>query len=299
MSKLKVWWLPVVWALTFILLGAAGNIRWNQMRVGVGMDGQVFTSNSKAASGEGVDWETSAGGGNVSASGTLTSGSIVIGQGSTNVAAASSFTQCGANNYATGITAAGAANCAQVAYSQVSGTPAVGMVLIEQHTASSSSELDFTSCLSNSSYDQFYITWVNLLPATDGVSLRMRMSTNGGSSYDTGSNYSWSLFFAVNNATAANGSDSDTSFEIAGSVKNSSSAGSTNGFVQIGNPASTSLDKNLFGQSAGASSTNSGKASSQTLALQYFNTSAVNAFNVFFSSGNLASGTVRCYGMAK
>ena len=55
-----------------------------------------------------------------------------------------------------------------------------GLVLLEQHTASSSATLDFTASIT-SAYDDYLIELVNVVPATNTVDLYMRVSTDGGS----------------------------------------------------------------------------------------------------------------------
>src|ERR1035437_3292300 len=74
---------------------------------------------------------------------------------------------------------------------------AAGLVLLESHTASSSVSLDFTTrnasgqsgATFQSDFDEYEIHFVNLVPATNNVEFRIRMSTNGGSTFDAGANY--------------------------------------------------------------------------------------------------------------
>ncbi|MGD1210725.1 MAG: hypothetical protein ABR973_05130 [Candidatus Acidiferrales bacterium] len=65
--------------------------------------------------------------GNLTVDGTLTAGSV-SGNASTASALAGTPTQCGANNFATGIAASGNANCAQPAFSNLSGTISTGQL---------------------------------------------------------------------------------------------------------------------------------------------------------------------------
>ena len=65
--------------------------------------------------------------GNLTVSGSLTAGSV-SGNASTASALAATPTQCGTNNFATGIAASGNANCAQPAFSNLSGSIATGQL---------------------------------------------------------------------------------------------------------------------------------------------------------------------------
>jgi len=76
---------------------------------------------------------------------------------------------------------------------------------IEEHTASNSTSLQFTSCFT-SAYDEYKIEIVNLLPATNSVTFNLNFSTNGGTSYDTGANYSvYAVRYTGSTVTPAGG----------------------------------------------------------------------------------------------
>src|SRR3569833_11598 len=85
-----------------------------------------------------------------------------------------------------------------------SGTSSAGLVLLEQHTASASASLVFTTCIS-STYDEYQIQIVNLVPATNAVALYLAFSTDGGSTYDTTSgHYTWAQNYAIASSTGGN-----------------------------------------------------------------------------------------------
>jgi hypothetical protein len=174
-----------------------------------------------------------------------------------------------------------------------------GLVLLEQHTASSSASLDFTSWYS-SSYDEYRIEIVGLVPATNADSLRIRMSTNGGSSYDTGSNYSWGVMVVSSSAgfTSSAGSATTTSISLTPpNYVGNAATGGVSGSYTFSTPGSAALYKPVYG-SLGAWVTD-GFFWHMTGAGSYVVTTAVNAFQVFFLGGNIASGTIRVYGLAK
>jgi hypothetical protein len=176
-----------------------------------------------------------------------------------------------------------------------------GLVLREQHTASASATLDFTTCIS-ATYDDYLIELVTLIPATDGANLILRMSTDGGSSYDSGANYNWQAF-RIGAAAVAAGANGATSIALDHGVanvgvKNATANGGLSGSVYLKNPLSSASYKVIHGQSA---HNNQFDASwnSVSLSAQYVSTTAVNAFRILFSSGNITSGTVRVYGIEK
>lgn len=220
---------------------------------------------------------------------TTTKGDLIVSNGTDNVRLA-----VGTDTY---VLTADSAQATGVKWAAPSGGGG-GLVLLEQHTASSSASLDFTSWYS-ASYDDYVIEVLNLVPATNAVALYMRMSTDGGSSYDSGSNYwtdagSWRAGLGW----TATGGGSGTAINF-GTAANTISNTSTRGVwfsLRFYNPGSTSLYKQVFGQGGVLFSDGSTRVCLQAGG-EYTSTTAVNAFQFLFSSGNIASGTVRIYGL--
>lgn len=164
------------------------------------------------------------------------------------------------------------------------------LTLLEQHTASSSSELDFTSWYSTA-YDTYLLEFVNLVPATNGQMLSMQFSTNGGSSYDSSTNYACSILAWRPAGSGTGGGTGQTSFPIySGAVVSSGAPGVTGNF-HLANPAGQAA---MTGTSGGTDTTS---ILGETI-IGYYTQTGVNAFRVFFASGNIASGTVRIYGLS-
>jgi hypothetical protein len=174
--------------------------------------------------------------------------------------------------------------------------PAGGLVLLEQHAASTSATLDFTTAIT-STYDEYVIEIVNLICATNSVGLLVRMSTDGGSTYDSGANYSYTLFSNTSSGTGTTGANGQTAINLIGwgNVSNASNR-SINGSVRLYAPGGA-LYKQVGGHIFYWDSGNL-RVSGMTSGL-YEVTTAVNAFRILASSGNLTSGTIRCYGVAK
>jgi hypothetical protein len=170
------------------------------------------------------------------------------------------------------------------------------ITLLEQHTASASATLDFTSWYS-STYDEYIIRIIDVIPATDNTDLQVLASTNGGSSYDTSAIYDFQVQLAWSNTTSEGGSLNNTVGPVAGNIGNDSTGGVA-GSLTLSNPGSTTTYKKFYGVMEFFHATLN-QFLNGPRGFVYKNTSAVNALRFKFSSGNIASGTIRIYGVAK
>lgn len=168
-----------------------------------------------------------------------------------------------------------------------------GFVLVEEHTASSSAALNFTTCIS-STYDTYQIEFVQLIPATNGANLTLQVSTDGGSTYDSGAHYDWLRNTADNSSAAQAGANGDSKILFA-PVVDTTSNWNVSGFLKFYSPGGSAF-KSFVGQT---NSLAGGDFILNSLAGRYAQTTAFNAFRLIASSGNLASGDARCYGLAK
>ena len=311
----------------------------HQLVIPGGTAGQVLSKNSSTDFD--TSWATPAGGGTVTHTGALTSNLPVLGNGSADVkigvagqlvpAGGSSgevLAKSSGTDYDTAWTSPsglslevnGTPNGDQALLNLKAGTNVTltddgvggvtiaasggggsgGLVLLEQHTASSSASLDFTSAIS-STYDEYVIECVNVVPATNGVNLVMRCSTNGGSSYDSGSNYFWDGGSWRAGAGFAVGGGTDTSISLTAanglSISNDSKWGVC-ATLRLYNPLSTGVYKQVIGKAIMIYVSTTIRVMIE-IGGQYTSLTAVNAFQFLFSSGNIASGTIRVYGLAK
>lgn len=174
---------------------------------------------------------------------------------------------------------------------------ASAFVLVEEHTASTSAALNFTTCIS-STYDDYQIRVINLLIGTSAQRFLWQMSTNGGSTYDTGNNYQWATTFAVaGGAGGVEGSGADSGIQFSSGQSDSSATfGGTSGTYNLHNPLSATAFKPIDGISMQKDSRDS-TGSKRDLGAVYASATAVNAFRFISSSGTITSGTVRCYGL--
>lgn len=178
-----------------------------------------------------------------------------------------------------------------------------GLTLLNTLTASNSATLTDTTSLT-SAYDEYQIHFQNIVPVTNATNFFLRVSTNGGTSYDSGANYAWSsLFYNPGGSVLRGASSGQTYIDIDGqfntdSLSNSSTDGGFSGMFMLVNPLSNSVQKKFYGQ--GAFTNSSGPIpSNSNVSGTYQSTSAVNALQFFMSSGNIASGVIRIYGFAK
>lgn len=181
-----------------------------------------------------------------------------------------------------------------------SGGSGGALVLLEQHTASASATLDFTTAIT-STYDTYLIELLNVIPATDAALLWLRVSTDGGSTFDTSASYSDELFAFNGGGSAASGATGGTKSILTRTVRgNGSAPGSSwgvTGHLTLYDPLSASLYKQFVGEVHYYHS--AGVRDRGVVGGAWESATAVNAIRFLFSSGNITSGTIRVYGIAK
>jgi hypothetical protein len=172
-----------------------------------------------------------------------------------------------------------------------------GLVLLKSVTEGSGvASIDVEDWYS-ADYDEYQIEFVGIGVATDGVSVQLRVSTDGGSSYDSGSNYNGAAIRFYPSGTASDDQQGSTELDLTGGTTiGDESYNSGNGSFRLFNPGSTSLYKRIIGDFTFLNTAiNSIRVMLTGL---YSSTTAVNAFQIFASSGNI-TGTVRVYGIRK
>jgi len=174
---------------------------------------------------------------------------------------------------------------------------------LEQHTASSSATLDFTTGITGACTD-YNLHLQNILPATNGVSLHIQIGTGASlpsSGWDTGTNYNWAMVYVYtatpygpgpiygHSGSGAGASD----FMLADTQDNTTAEGGVSGDFQIINPNSSTQDKMVLWHVGEQNSTINFNLAGNGL---YYATTAVTGLRLVFSSGNIASGraTLTC-----
>lgn len=169
-----------------------------------------------------------------------------------------------------------------------------GLVLLEQHTASSSASLEFTTGIT-STYDDYQFEIVNIRSPSGSVTLQFQVSSDGGGTWLSVAVYRrMGTLVSSASPTVTGVSDSSSSFLIAGTIE-PSGAGAT-GTVRLREPL-TALAHNLHFETCWQhTDTNFYHFTGH---LSHGSNVIVNAVRFKMDSGNIASGTIRLYGYAK
>lgn len=168
-------------------------------------------------------------------------------------------------------------------------------VYISTTTVSGASALNITSGI-DSTYDEYELHVADLQAATDGAVLRLQVSTDGGSNYQT-ANYLSGIFIV--NSAAGSGADSSTSGILLVSTSGSNTADNSTSYSWRGLirfwPNGSSARKNF--NVDGSHLSNGNGFTRVTGGGVYDNSNtAINAVRIIASSGNI-SGTVRLVGI--
>lgn len=189
---------------------------------------------------------------------------------------------------------------------QVSGTDVTayvptavsGLVLLESHTASASTELDFTAWSSPSNYDNYVVEVEDMVFSTS-LFPQVQFSTDGGATYDTGTNYSWHEWvdYQTTGAAASSGSGASATYIPFSDSNIVTASGSALNFtLKMYSPGSSHYKQLVMeGTDYGVIS---GFAVNRRVIGMYFSATPVTAFRIKASTGNFTSGTVRVYGIA-
>jgi len=174
--------------------------------------------------------------------------------------------------------------------------------LISTQTASSSSTISFTSGI-DSTYKEYIFKYINIHPASAQY-FTFQGSTNGGSSY--GVTLTSTAFDAYH---MESGSAQDLRYLSSGDLAQSTSFqpltnvtpstdndGSYSGTLHLFDPSNTTFVKHFIST---LNVMTDNPASDQTHLAGYFNTtSAINAIQFKFASGNIDSGVIKLYGVS-
>ncbi|TVR06626.1 MAG: hypothetical protein EA385_15010 [Salinarimonadaceae bacterium] len=201
----------------------------------------------------------------------------------------------------------GTGNWRCVRYQRASGEAVVapppspaGMTLLGVATPSSVAAVDFTSLIT-ADYDEYVLSLDKVIPATNDVDLYIRVSDDNGATFKA-TGYVGTLFLVPAPASSIALGVSTTGVSIArrlatADISNSSAGGVSGDFVI--RPKGTATPKLIIGQGSHLG-TNSGNWQSWMVSGVWGGgNAAIDAVRVLFSSGNIASGTIRFYGRRK
>ena len=216
-----------------------------------------------------------------------------------------SITRGLSNNITTGgvILPAGITNSSVSAVTSFPNAPAGTLTLLSTQTASASATISFTTGL-DSTYDEYIFKFINIHPATDNAILTFNMSTDAGSNYNVTKTTTY--FRATHDeADTTTTLAYDTARDLAQSTafqQITAGIGSDNdqngsGTFTLFNPSSTTYVKHFISNTNYSSSAD---FTQNCFVAGYGNTtSAVNAVQFKFDSGNIDDGIIKLYGVKK
>ncbi len=175
------------------------------------------------------------------------------------------------------------------------------ITLISSQTASASASISFTTGLT-STYKAYKFVFVNCHPATNQVNFEFNFSTDSGSNYNvTKTTTFFDVFHSENDIYANieyNGSydlAQSTSFQPLTFNTSNSNDMSLSGSLILFNPSSTTYVKHFISR---INNGESSPSSIDTYSAGYANTtSAINAIQFKFASGNTDEGVIYMYGI--
>ena len=181
------------------------------------------------------------------------------------------------------------------------------MTLIKEQTASSSATISFVDGTSDvvldSTYPIYLFKFINMHPATDNVDFLVNFSADGGSNYNVTKT---TTFFAAyqnesGSATALTYADANdlaqsTGFQMLNDGVGNGNDESCVGTMHLFSPSSTTFVKHFMATSHRYYYTD--YAIVDYMAGYCNTTSAIDAVQFKFESGNIDSGTIKLYGVS-
>lgn len=169
-----------------------------------------------------------------------------------------------------------------------------GNVLLATLTASGSASLDFTAT-NSTKYAGYLCVIDQYLPATDNTDWHWRVSTDGGANFLAGTGYSHARFGTTVAPATGNGGAAGAAFVLLNNgLANTATAG-WSGVLYVAAGAGAN-DWKISGVVSGFST---GPVYLTVFTGGLNNSTGINAFQFKQSSGNVASGTIRVYGVPK
>ena len=176
-----------------------------------------------------------------------------------------------------------------------------GLNLISTQTASSSSAVSFTSGI-DSTYKEYIFQIINCHPSANSY-FAFNMSADGGSNYNVtkSSNFFYAIHYENDATTQVDYDENQDIHQGTGIAHLSAYSGTGNdesvsGYLHLFDPSNTTFVKHFISRIGGV--TNNPAAMDNFTGGYANTTSAVNAVQFSFSSGNIDSGTIKLYGVS-
>jgi hypothetical protein len=216
-----------------------------------------------------------------------------------------SITRGLSNNITTGgvILPAGITNASVADVTSFANASGGTLILLSTQTASASATISFTTGL-DSTYDEYIFKFINIHPASNDVSFQFNLSTDSGSNYNvtkTTTTFRARHDEADTSTALEYETDRDlaqsTSFQSMFNGLGGDADESLAGELTLFNPSSTTYVKHFISNINGYNEAN--RTFNNFLAGYGNTTSAINAIQFKMSSGNIADGVFKLYGVKK
>ena len=178
-----------------------------------------------------------------------------------------------------------------------------GLVLLSEQTASASASISFTTGI-DSTYPVYKFEFINCHPANNNATFTFNMSTDGGSNYNVTktTTYFWAYHDEADIETSLGYLASRDLAQSTAYAQLSSSIGNNadeacSGSMTLFNPSSTTYVKHFISTENGYSSALGGYTINVRTAGYGNTTSAINAVQFKFDSGNIDDGIIKMYGV--
>ena len=177
------------------------------------------------------------------------------------------------------------------------------LVLLSTQTASASANISFTTGI-DSTYDEYIFKFINIHPATNNVEFTFNGSTDGGSSYNvTKTSSSFEAYHTESDSAAvleyvpSRDIAQGTGYQAFGTNQGNDNDASCTGYLHLFSPSNTTFVKHFI---ARANAMYNSNYQVDGFLGGYFNTtSAINAIDFKFTSGNIDDGIIKMYGLVK
>jgi hypothetical protein len=184
-----------------------------------------------------------------------------------------------------------------------------GLNLIKTQTASSSSSISFVNGVDgvvlDGTYDEYIFKFINIHPSVDGAQFLFNGSTDGGSSYNVTKTSSFFTCYHREDDTVTALAYEDvydlaqsTSYQIINGNIGSDNDESGIAIMSLFAPSSTTYVKHYIATTQHSTSNTPPYAHNDFFAGYFNTTSAINAIDFKFSSGNIDDGIIKMYGVS-
>ena len=184
-----------------------------------------------------------------------------------------------------------------------------GLNLIKTQTASASSSISFVNGVDgvvlDGTYKEYIFKFINIHPSVDGAQFLFNGSTDGGSSYNVTKTSSFFTCYHREDDTVTALAYEDvydlaqsTSYQIINGNIGSDNDESVIAIMSLFAPSSTTYVKHYIATTQHSTSNTPPYAHNDFFAGYFNTTSAINAIDFKFSSGNIDDGIIKMYGVS-